>query len=373
MIAVLVSALAAGISHAQAATPNLRVYAGTYTSASSEGIYLFELDSASGALTPKGLAVKTGNPSFLALHPDKPILYAVGENAGDDGTLSAFAIEPSTGGLTLINAQPSRGGWPCHVAVAPDGDFVAIANYGGGSVWIFPLLPDGSLRAGAAFAQHSGRGPNAARQDGPHAHGVTFGPTGKFLFVPDLGIDLVMAYRFDHVTGAIVQHEAGGARVAPGAGPRHIVFHPDGNFAYVVNELNSTVTAFRYNAGDGALESIQSIATLPPAFTGENTTAEIVVHPTGRFLYASNRGHDTIATFAIEPATGQLAALGHTPTGGKTPRNFNVDPSGRFLLAANQDTGNIVVFRIAPETGLPQPTGIETRIDAPVCLVFLPR
>ncbi len=348
----------------------LRVYVGTYTSAASEGIYLFEFEPDSGALAPKGLAAKTANPSFLALHPDRPCLYAVGENGGETGGVSAFAIDPARGGLTLINTRPSRGGGPCHVAVAPGGGSVAVANYGGGSVCVIPLASDGGLAAASAFAQHTGHGPNAGRQEGPHAHGVTFDPSGKFLFVPDLGIDRVVAYRFDRATGAIDLDDAAGGRAAPGAGPRHVVFHPGGTFAYAVNELDSSVAVFRYDVTRGAMETIQSISTLPLATAGTGTTAEIAVHPSGRFLYASNRGHDSIASFAIERATGTLTALGHTSTGGKTPRNFNLDPSGRFLLAANQESGNIVVFRIDPESGIPQPAGIEAQIDDPVCIVF---
>jgi 6-phosphogluconolactonase len=348
------------------------VYIGTYTGGASEGIYLLQFDADSGALTLEGLAAETENPSFLAVHPHKPFIYAAGESgAGDEipgGAVSAFAIQPDTGLLTLLNRQASQGGGACHVSVSPSGAHVAVANYGSGGIALLPVNDDGSLAPASAFHQHEGSSVNPKRQEGPHAHSVNFDAAGRFLFAADLGTDSIQVYAYDAAAGTLTP--AGSATLAPGAGPRHFVFHPSGKFAWVVNEMGNTITAFAY--ADGALTEVQTVPTLPADFEGESSTAEIRVHPSGRFLYASNRGHDSIAAFAIDEATGLLTPLCHTPTGGKTPRNFALNPTGQWLLAANQESDSVVVFRVKDDGRL-EANGDQVEVPAPVCVLFAGR
>ena len=361
-------------AHSQEQPAPWRVYIGTYTGDGSEGIYLLSLDPGTGQLTKVGVAAKTQNPSFLAIHPTRPILYAVGELPADSahpgGAVSAFRIDEASGMLTLLNQESSKGPGPCHVAVAPSGRHVAVANYSGGSVALLPIQEDGSLGAASAFVQHEGKSVNEKRQEGPHAHSVNFDSAGTFLFAADLGVDRVFVYRYDVAAGSLTPHEPASAALAPGAGPRHFTFHPAGHAAYVVNELDNTVSFFTYDAEAGRLDFVESYTTLPDGFAGVSYTAEIRVDPRGGYLYASNRGHDSIAAFLIHPDTGTLIARGRTSTGGKTPRNFNLDPTGRYLLAANQDSGNIVVFRVNPGLGTLEPTGSSVEIPSPVCVVF---
>ena len=353
-----------------------RVYIGTYTGGASEGIYLLDFDASTGTLELQGLAAATESPSFLAIHPRKPVLYAVGEMSKTSdhpgGTISAYAIDEETGMLTLLNRESTVGKGPCHVCVAPSGKHVAAANYGGGSIALLPILDDGQLGPASSFIQHEGSSVNPQRQEGPHAHSVNFDKAGRILIAADLGIDKLMLYRYNVDNGELTANEPPFASLAPGAGPRHVAIHPSGRFIYSVNELASTVTAFAYDAETGAMKEVQSITTLPEGFDGENTTAEIRVHPSGTFLYASNRGHDSIAAFALDEDSGMLTALGHTPTGGQTPRNFNVDPSGQYLLAANQASDNVVVFKIDPERGTLTATGDEVAVPTPVCVLFIP-
>ena len=345
-----------------------RVYVGTYTGGGCEGIYTFTFDTETGAPGPVSLAAATENPSFLALHPAKPVLYACGEMA-KGGTVSAFRRASAAGRLTRINDVSSEGAGPCHVAVSPSGRHVAVANYRGGSMALFPVAEGGGLKPACATRAYTGQGAHPKRQKAPHAHAVNFGPEGNTLYVTDLGTDRIHIYRYDAEPGTLEEAEPPAAHLAPGAGPRHLALHPSGQYAYVVNELGNTVTAFTRN-GAGGLTSIQTIGTLPDTFTGDNTTAEIVLHPNGRFLYASNRGHDSIVAYAIAADTGRLRLVGHAPTGGKTPRNFNIDPAGRFLLAANQDSGSIAVFRINSDAGTLKPTGVSILVPRPVCVVF---
>jgi 6-phosphogluconolactonase len=347
-----------------------RVYIGTYTRGDSEGIYQLELNAETGALSATDLAAATENPSFLALHPELPVLYAVGEMAAG-GTVSAFAVDPASGELSLLNAQSSEGPGPCHVAVSPGGSLVAVANYSGGNVALLPVGDDGSLEAATAVMQHEGSSVHP-RQQAPHAHSVIFDASGAYLFAADLGIDKMMSYRVDAGANPLAPNEPPHAALAPGAGPRHFVFHPAGEFAYAVNELDNTVTAFAYDADTGALTTIHSAGTLPADFDGQNTTAEIRVHPSGRFLYASNRGHDSIAAFAIDEASGRITPIGQTSTQGQTPRNFNLDPSGKWLLAANQASDTVVVYSIDPDTGTLTPTGHSLEVPTPVCVLFVP-
>ncbi len=352
------------------------VYIGTYTQRGSKGIYRMEMDPATGRLTEPVLAAETASPSFLALHPDGRFVYAVGEvsefNGEKAGSVVAFSRDPKSGALTLLNRQSSRGTGPCHLVVDRTGKRVLVANYGGGNVAVLPIQQDGSLGPATGFFQHRGTSVNPQRQEGPHAHSINVDRDNRYAFAADLGLDKVLVYRFDAERGTVEPNEPDGASVKPGAGPRHFAFHPSGRYAYVINELGNTVTAFSYDAKRGTLQTIQDITTLPADFKGASYTAEVVVHPSGKFLYGSNRGHDSLAIFRIDEKTGQLTPAGHQPTGGKFPRNFNIDPSGRFLLAANQDGDNLLVFRVDPATGALTPTGQEIKIPMPVCIKFAP-
>ncbi len=350
------------------------IYFGTYTGPKSKGIYRCAFDPADGKLGPPELAAELVNPTFLAIHPSRPLLYAAGEigNFGGKkaGVVSALAIQAGGGKLTLLNQQSSQGPGPCHVSVDRSGRFVLVANYSGGSIACLPIQSYGRLGAATSMVQHHGSGPNRQRQEGPHAHQILTDPEGNFIFVPDLGLDKIMIYRLDRTDGTLLPGEPPSAATAPGAGPRHLAFLPDSRFAYAIDELDSTVTVFRYLAARGSLQLVQSVSTLPRGFHGRNGPAEVAVHPSGKFLYGSNRGHDSIAIFAIDAASGKLRLIGHEPTQGKTPRNFSIDPSGKFLLAANQDSDNVVVFRIDPATGLLHPTGQSLAVPAPVCIVW---
>ena len=350
----------------------VRVYVGTYTGRGSKGIYAFEFNLQTGEASQPRLVAETPNPSFLAIHPSLRFLYAVNEIWGGnkEGTVSAFVIQPD-GGLQFLNQQPSKGVGPCHLTVDKTGKFVLVANYGSGSVAVLPILPDGRLGEATCAIQHEGKSVNPQRQEGPHAHSVNLDPANKFAIVADLGIDKLLVYQFDAAKGTLKPNDPPFVATAPGAGPRHVAFHPNGKFVYAINELNSTVTAYRYDAVKGTLTEIQTVSTLPQGFTGTNTTAEVQVHPSGRFLYGSNRGHDSIAIFAID-GEGKLTFVGHQPTQGKTPRNFGIDSTGTYLLAANQDSDNLVVFRIDPQTGKLEPTGLTLEIPTPVCVKFLP-
>lgn len=352
-----------------------RVYVGTYTDGGkSRGIYLLELDPATGALTAPSLVGEAVNPSYLAIQPGGQHLLAVNEvgNFGGKrtGSVASFAIDPASGKLTPINQQPTGGAGPCFITIDRDGKAALVANYGGGSVAALAIGPDGRVGPPTSFIQHQGKGTNPNRQEGPHAHSINLDAENRFAIAADLGLDKLLIYRFD--AGALTPHDPPFATLAPGSGPRHLALHPDGRHAYVINELNSTVTAFDYDPEKGTLKDRQTITTLPADFRGANYPADIHVHPSGKFLYGSNRGHDSIAAFAIDPKSGALQAIGQTPTGGKNPRNFAIDPSGRILLAANQDTNNINTFLIDPETGRLKPSGHSIEVPKPVCLQLIP-
>lgn len=353
----------------------LRIYVGTYTSAPAQGINVGQLDLATGGLRLDGVAAETKNPSFLALHPNRRFLYAVGEIsdfAGKrTGAVSAFRIVPATGRLELLNQQSSGGAGPCHVTADLTGRNVLAANYGGGSVTVLPIREDGSLGAATAFVQHQGSSADPRRQQGPHAHSINLDAANRFAFVADLGLDKIMIYRFDAAAGTLAANDPAWAAVAPGSGPRHFAFHPNGKFAYVINEMKSTLTAFRYAAGRGALDEFQTVSTLPAGPVEGNSTAEVQVHPSGKFVYGSNRGHDSIAVFAVDTASGQLKPVEHESTQGKTPRNFGIDPTGQFLLACNQGSNSIVGFRIDQQTGELTPTGQKLDVPSPVCVKFV--
>ncbi len=352
------------------------VYIGPYTGEQSKGIYVCRFDSKSGRLESPQLAAEVTNPSFLAVHPNGRFLYAVSEVSTYEGQRSgyvnAFEIDRGTGKLTLLNKVSSRGGGPCHLVVDKTGKNLLVANYGGGSVALFPIKKDGKLDEAFTFIQHSGSSVDPKRQGGPHAHCVVLSDDNRFAFVADLGLDKVLIYRFDAQLGTLTPNDPPFVKVNPGAGPRHFAFHPSDKFAYVINEIQSTVTAFAYDAGRGALREIQSISTLPAGFSGRNSTAEIQVARSGRYLYGSNRGHDSIAVFAIDKKKGTLTSVEQVPTGGKTPRNFNIDPTGSYLLAANQSSNTVVVFRVDGKTGRLTPTGQSVEVFSPVCVEFVP-
>ena len=356
----------------KSAAKGLSVYVGTYTRGDSQGIYHYRLDLASGKLTPAGVTAGVVNPSFLAVHPNRRFLYAVNEISNFQGKkcggVGAFAIDPQSGALTLLNQQPSGGIGPCHLVVDERGKNVLVANYSSGSVCVLPIAADGHLGQQTAFIQHEGSSINPRRQKGPHAHSINLDRANRFAVAADLGLDKVFVYRFDAEDGSLRPNDPPFASVAPGAGPRHFAFHPAGQFAYLINELASTVTAFSYNADRGQLDTIQTASTLPEGFDGDNSTAEVQVHPSGKFLYGSNRGHDSIAVFRIDPNSGRLSYVANRSTQGKTPRNFGIDPTGRYLLAANQATGTVVVFRIDPGTGDLSPTGNVVNVPMPVCV-----
>jgi 6-phosphogluconolactonase len=351
------------------------VYIGTYTRQNSEGIYGYRFQPSTGRLTSLGLAAETVSPSFLAVHPNRRFLYSVGEIAdtggGKGGAVSAFQIDPETGKLAFLNQVSSGGAGPCHLVVDKTGKGVLVANYGGGSVAALPVNEDGHLAEASAFAQHTGSSVDPKRQQRPHTHSINVSPDNRFAVAADLGLDKVLVYRFDPERGSLTPNEPPFAKVNPGAGPRHFAFHPSGGFAYVINEMQSTVTAFAYDAAEGVLKELQTISTLPEAFAGDNSTAEVQVHPSGKFLYGSNRGHDSIAVFAIDPGKGTLTPVEHVSTQGKTPRNFGVDPTGSHLFAANQSSHNVVVFRIDPNTGRLTPTGQKLEVYSPVCVKFV--
>jgi len=367
---ITILSLLAALSTASA--ESLPVYFGTYTGGenASKGIYRSLLDLDTGKLSEPVLAVEIKNPSFLEIHPNGKSLYAVSESGGA-GTVSAYAIDAQTGNLKFFNQQPSGGSGPCHVNIDRTGKVALVANYGSGSASAIPIKPDGSLAEPTCVVQHEGSSVNPSRQKEPHAHSINLSPDNRFAFVADLGIDKIMIYRLDAEKGTIVPNDPPFARLKPGSGPRHFTFHPNGKFAYVINELAGTVTVFAYEPASGALSEIQTIPTLPADFHGSNGCAEVRVHPNGKFLYGSNRGHDSIAVYLIDPAKGTLTLVEIETADIKTPRNFNIDPTGKFCLVANQGGDSIVVFRIDPQTGALEPTGNKISVGKPVCIRFL--
>jgi 6-phosphogluconolactonase len=353
--------------------PNL-VYVGTYTrNGGSEGIYVFRRDTESGRLSLLH-TVREADPSFLTFDPSKRYLFSVSEMrafAGEGmGEAVSFRIDQNTGGLAPINRQSTHGGEPCHLTTDPSGRCLLVVNHEHGSVAVFKVGEDGSLSDATHLEQHEGSGPGPTQQ-GPHAHFVTFDPTGQRVLICDKGIDKVMLYRLDPGAGTLSPNDPPFGSLHAGAAPRHLAFHPNGRFAYVNGEADMTVTAFTYDPASGALTELHYLSTLPEGATGERlSTAQIQVHPSGRFVYVSNRGHDTIAIFTVDQQTGRLTAAGHASTQGRTPRNFAIDPSGTYLYAANQNSDTIVHFLIDPQSGALTPTSDVTEVGAPVCILF---
>ena len=365
-------------AHAAAAAGQQLVYFGTYTGKKSQGIYVSRLNLATGALSQPELAVETKSPSFLAIHPNHKYLFAVGEIADFEGKkaggVSSFAIDATTGKLTLLSQQSSGTPGPCHVSVDHSGKVALVANYGGGSVAALPIGADGKLAPASAHIQHSGINAETGKPLVPHAHSINVSKDDRFALAADLGLDKVLIYKLDPAKGGLVANDPAFVSVPAGSGPRHFAFHPSGRFAYVINERTMTMTGFTYDAARGELKVIETVSTLPPGESVQKgySTAEVQVHPSGKFVYGSNRGHDTIVVFAVDDRTGKLKHVENQSTQGKTPRNFGIDPTGAFLLAANQDTDNVFVYRIDSATGKLTPTGGSVEVGSPVCVKFLP-
>jgi 6-phosphogluconolactonase len=372
MLALLLVVLS-GMSFAAGQKESFIVYVGTYTGHGSQGIYAYRFDEGTGKLSAIGLAAETASPSFLVLSNNKHFLYAVNElenyQGKPSGGVSAFAIQPSGEKLTFLNELPSRGEDPAHLALDRTGKYLLVANYTSGNVTVFPVLKDGSLGEATAFVQHHGSGVNHERQEGPHAHEIVMSPDNRFALITDLGLDEIFSYPFNPAKGTLGEPHI--TKSHPGAGPRHLVFSRDGKFLYVIHELQSTVVAYSYHPEKGELKELQSISSLPDDFKGKSTAGEIALSPSGKFLYASNRGSDSIKVFSVDSIKGTLKPVEVDSVLGKTPRDFVIDPSGRFLLAANQDSGNIVVYRINQASGHLTPTGDQTELSSPVCLQFL--
>jgi 6-phosphogluconolactonase len=353
------------------------VYLGTYTGKSSKGIYSSRLDAATGKLSPPELVAEITSPSFLAISPNEKFLYAANEvpkfEGKNAGAVSAFAIDRATGKLTALNQKSSGGAGPCHLVVDATGKSVLVANYGGGSVQALPVKPDGSLDDGGTFIQHAGSSVDKGRQSSPHGHSIVTDPANHFALACDLGLDKVMIYKLDPAKAGLGANDPPFGTVLPGSGPRHIAFRPDGKFAYVINEMSCTVTTFAFDGKRGALETVETVSSLPKDETVQRgfSTAEIEVHPSGNFVYGSNRGHDTLAVFAIDATSGKLKLVEHVSTNGKIPRSFGIDPTGHWLLAANQNSDNVVAFAIDAKTGKLLPTGQELQVGAPVCVKFV--
>jgi len=356
------------------------LYVGTYTSRDSKGIYVYRFRSGRlSQLGPDPLAVQAESPSFLAVDPTRHFLYAVnetdtypGQPEQKSGGVSAFSIDRRSGRLKLLNMVLSGGAGPCFVSLDRTDKYVLVANYGSGSVAVFPVEPGGMLGKASAFIQNTGHSENVQRQEGPHAHDVALSPDNRFALAADLGLDKLLVYHFDPSNGSLTPNDPPSAGVMPGLGPRHFVFDTTGSFVYLLNEIKSSVTVFAYDQSAGSLHELSTVPAVPQGYAGENSAAEIALGRSGRFLYASNRGEDSIAVFAIDPRQHSLKPVQHIPTLGKTPRNFAIDPSGRYLLAANQDSGNIVVFEISPRDGTLRATGQVLEVPSPVCLVFVP-
>jgi len=349
-----------------------RVYFGTYTGKLSKGIYHCELDMKDGKLSKPILAAETKSPSFVAIHPNLKFLYAVNEGGGK-GSIAAFSIDAKTGNLTLLNSQPSGGGGPCHLVVDATGKAVLAANYGGGSCCSIPIMADGSLAEPASIIQHKGKS-KLPNQQGPHAHSINLDKANKFAFCADLGLDKILVYKFDADKGTLTPHDPPALDTPAGSGPRHFAFHPQGKAAYICGEMSMTIIACDYDADKGVLTQKQILSTLPEGAAGAKglSTAEVVVHQSGQFVYVSNRGHNSIAMFKIDQKNGHLSLVGHQNHKVRTPRNFAIEPTGQYMLVANQDGNSVVSFRIDQKTGELWPTGSSVEVGGPVCVRFMP-
>jgi len=354
--------------------PSTIVYIGTYTGKGSEGIYRFSLDNAKAELTSEGLAAKIANPSFLAFSPDQKYLYCINEisdfRGKKSGGATSFAVDRNATELRQLDQAPSGGVGPCYISAMPDSSGVLVANYGSGDVSMIPTMPNGELeQAPAAVAHHEGKSVVPKRQEAPHAHCIMPDPTGQWALAVDLGIDQVIAYKL--AKGTMDTSSPVVNKTHAGAGPRHIAFHPNGKWAYVSNELDSTITAWTWDADSGRLSEIESTTTLPADFTADNYPAEVLVHPSGKFAYLSNRGHNSVAVFGIDLASGKVTLTSTEPTRGDHPRGMTLSPDGKILIAANQNTDSLSVYRINPATGHPEFASEYKGISRPTCIVFL--
>jgi 6-phosphogluconolactonase len=356
-----------------AADSRYLAFVGTYTGKTgSKGIYAFDFDAKNGKLDLKGLAAETTSPSWIAIHPSGKFAYAANE-AGKGSTITAFSVDSKSGKLAELNQLPALGEDPCYLAFDKTGKYLFAANYSSGNVVVFPVLSDGKLGEHTANVKDAGAlGPKKDRQESPHAHWVQASPDNRFVFVSDLGLDAILSYRFDVTKGTLTPNDPPAAKLDAGSGPRHVVFSPNGKYVYVISELSNTVTSFSYDADKGALSLFQILSTLPTTFVGRNDDAEITVHENGKWLFASNRGSDTVAVFSINPSDGSLSQAGLFPTGGKEPRHITVDPTGQYLLAENQNSHSIAVFRIDQATGALSQVSLKENVPSPVCLTFLP-
>lgn len=367
------TAQAAGMAKAK----EYLVYIGTYTNqGGSKGIYAYRFNPSTGEISNVGLEAETPSPSFLAADPHNKFLYAVNEvdnyEGKKAGSVSGWTIDRKTGKLTALNTVSTRGDGPCHLAVDKTGKALVVANYGGGSIASFPIGSDGRLKDAATFDQHTGKSADPQRQEAPHAHCTIISHDNRYVVNADLGLDRLMVYKLNPAAATLTPNDPPFASVKPGSGPRHFAFDPSAKHGYAINEIASTVTAFDYDKKKGSLQEIQTISTLPADFKGSSTTAEVFVHPNGKFLYGSNRGHDSIAVFAIDSASGKLTVVQHAPSGGKNPRNFAIDPTGKYLFAANGQSNNVVIFQIDGSTGKLTSTGKTLNVNTPVCVLFVP-
>ncbi len=346
------------------------VYFGTHRSGTNIGFSLAHFDTDTGVLTKPEFLIESPAPAYFVIHPDGRHLYTC--NSGSPGSVSAYEIEPHTGALKFLNRVPAGGTDTSYVSLDQTGHYVLAANYSGGNIAVFAIKPDGSLGDRTAFVQHTGHSVNPQRQTHAYAHSIIVDPSNRFALVCDLGLDKVFVYRFNAQDGSLTTNDPPFSTVTPGSGPRHAKFHPNGRWVYVISEIASTVTAFNWDSTNGALTEFQTISALPDDFKGTNTSAEIMIHPNGKFLYASNRGDNSLAVFSIDQTTGRLTPVEHVPTVGKTPRNFAFDPTGRWILCSNQDSNFVVVFRVDENTGKLTQTGDPVSVPYPFCERFLP-
>lgn len=356
----------------------LFVYIGTYTlgNSQSEGIYVYQFDPSTGSLSHVSTVIGIENPSFLKISREGRFLYAVSEvfeaQETPGGALTAYSIDQQSGALNYLNSQSTHGACPCHLNIDQTGQYLMVSNYMGGNIAILPVKKDGSLRPASDVVQHEGcSNVNPERQEGPHVHSVTLSPDNQFAIAADLGKDMLRSYKLNIEEGKLLSGKSAQVKTTPGAGPRHTVFHPNGRFLFLLNELGNTINSYMYDKNTGALKLMDMVSTLPEEYEGENIAADIHVHPNGKFLYASNRGHDSIVVYSIEKAGGGIKLLGHQSTLGEHPRNFGIDPTGKFLLVANKDSNNIVTFKIDRTTGLLRPNGQVMNVRQPVCLAFI--
>jgi 6-phosphogluconolactonase len=354
---------------AAAADSSMWVYIGTYTGRNSQGIYVAKFDPATGKLGAPELAATTQSPSFVAVHPNHRWLYAANEVRV--GQVSGFSIDEQTGKLTALNQQPSGGDSPCHLSVDKSGKCLLVANYNSGSIAAFPIGPDGKLGEAGSKIQHQGSSVDRQRQSGPHAHFIATDPANQFVLVCDLGMDKVMVYRLDPAKALLTPNDPPSVSIKAGSGPRHFVFSPNGQFVYVISEMAASMTALSYDAKAGALKELGALSTLPADSTAQKSCAEVQISASGKFVYGSNRGHDSIVVYSTDPS-GNLTLVQHQPTQGRGPRHFALDPSGKWLLAENQNSGNVVVFSVDGQTGKLTPTEEKIAVGSPVCIEFVP-